>query len=383
MMSTDRFGAEFVGFGIRKHQACYATGKAIVVVLLAFVTTVTVCIESTAMASGASASKSTIGVLPGVLAAQLSIVNAGKPQALNQNLVSQLGSEANSRFVDTCASQPAGGNPSPAAVACSYGDTSAQQTLVLYGDSYVEQWLPAFAALGKQDHFKVLAYVRYGCPFAAVPERDYLDSVDTGCAQFRHNVVAAINAMTPPPSLTILAELQLKVEAAPNGSVLPFGAFASGIRTTLKQLNVKPVGVLLGTPIAASNPVTCLSAHVTHVQVCATPTAAAFSTTRDKDDAAAVTQSHDVVVNLSSLFCGTQCPDVIGNSLVFADQWHLDASYAQQVTTAVGSLVGCMGTEVPATELQPGGILQSLLADATQPSIVAACKAAGSTPYNL
>ena len=139
-----------------------------------------------------------------------SIVNAAKAQALNQNLVSQLSSEANSRFVDTCASQPAGGNESPAAVACTYGDKSAQQSLVLYGDSYVEQWLPAFDALGKQYHFKVLAYVRYGCPFAAVPERDYLNSVDSGCAQFRHNVIAAINAMTPPPSLTILAELAAK-----------------------------------------------------------------------------------------------------------------------------------------------------------------------------
>jgi hypothetical protein len=380
MVSTGRFGADFVGLGIGKRDALR---KMILLGILAFVTAVTVCGQPTGMAGAASASKSNIGALPGVLAAQLSIVNAAKAQALNQNLVSQLSSEANSRFVDTCASQPAGGNESPAAVACTYGDKSAQQSLVLYGDSYVEQWLPAFDALGKQYHFKVLAYVRYGCPFAAVPERDYLNSVDSGCAQFRHNVIAAINAMTPPPSLTILAELQLKVEVAPNGSTLSYGAWATGIRSSLKQLTVKPVGVLFGMPIAASNPVTCLSAHVTHIQVCATPTTAAFTTARDKADAAAVRQSHDVVVNLSSLFCGAQCPDVIGNSLVFADQWHLDASYAQQLTTALGSLVGCMGAEVPSTQVQAGGILQSLLGNVTEPSITAACRAVGSSPYNL
>jgi SGNH domain (fused to AT3 domains) len=216
-----------------------------------------------------------------------------------------------------------------------------------------------------------------------VPERDYLNSVDPGCAQFRHNVITAINAMVPPPSLTILAELQLKVELAPNGSTLPYGAWGRGVRSTLSQLHVKPVGVLLGTPIAANNPVTCLSAHVTHIQVCATPNSTAFSTARDNAVATAVAASHDAVVNLSPLFCGTQCPDVIGNHLVFADQWHLDAAYAAQVATAVGSLVGCMGTEVPAPENPSGGILQSLLGGATQPSVTAACKAATSAPYNL
>jgi hypothetical protein len=302
---------------------------------------------------------------------------------LNQNLVSQLGSEANARFVDSCASQPGQSNDSPAAVACDYGDTSAQEVMVLYGDSYVEQWLPAFDALGKQDHFKVVAYVRYGCPFAAVIERDYLGSVDPGCATFRKNVIAAINAMVPPPSLTLLSEAQLPMEIAADGTPISLKTWANGIGSTLKQLKVKPVGVLQGTPTATNNPPTCLSAHLSHVQVCATPTSQAYSIARDKDDAAAVVASHAVVVNLSSLFCGARCPEVVSDQLVFADDVHIDRSYALQLSTALGSLVACMGIDVPPAQNPPGGILRALLGEMMEPSIATACKAVNSAPYDL
>jgi hypothetical protein len=42
-----------------------------------------------------------------------------------------------------------------------------------------------------------------------------------------------------------------------------------------------------------------------------------------------------------------------------------------------------MGAEVPSTQVQAGGILQSLLGNVTEPSITAACRAVGSSPYNL
>jgi hypothetical protein len=159
--------------------------------------------------------------------------------------------------------------------------------------------------------------------------------------------------------------------------------WAKGIRSTLKQLDVKPLGVLIGTPIAANNPGTCLSAHLSHIQVCATPTSEAYSIGRDKDDAAAVVASHALVVNLSSLFCGARCPDVIGDQLVFADNWHLHGSYALQLSTAFGSLIACIGAEVPADQNPPGGVLQSLLEGMMESSIAPACKAVNSPPYDL
>ncbi len=350
--------------------------------LLTLVATVVVVGQSSETVGASGQPNSKIDVLPGVAAVQSSIASAEKAEALNQNLVPQLGSEANSRFVDSCASEPGQSNDSPAAVACNYGDPSAPDAVVLYGDSYIEQWLPTFDALGKQDHFKVAAYVRYGCPFAAVTERDYLGSVDAGCATFRQNVIAAINAMAPPPSLTLLSEAQLKVELAADGSTMSNKTWANGIRSTLGRLHVSPLGVLFGTPVATNTPNTCLSARLTRIQLCATPTAEAYSIASDKADEAAVVASHDEVVNLSPLFCGSRCPEVINDQLVFADDDHVDRSYALQLGTAFGSLIGCIGTEVPAAQNPPGGVLQSLLGGMSGPPIVAACKAAASPPYN-
>ena len=383
MATKVRFMAESLGADIRKCTDFWTSCKLVSLGILALVATMAVFVQSSETVGASTQAKSKIDILPGVGAVQSAIVSAERAETLNQNLVSQLASEANSRFVDSCASEPGQSNDSPAAVACNYGDASAPEAVVLYGDSYIEQWLPAFDALGKQYHFKVVAYVRYGCPFATVTERDYLGSVDPGCATFRQNVIAAINAMVPPPSLTLLSEAQLKVELGANGSTMSFKSWANGVRTTLEQLHVSPLGVLFGTPIATNTPNTCLSARLTRIQLCATPTSEAFSVTSDRDDEAAVVASHDEVVNLSSLFCGSRCPEVIDDQLVFADDDHVDRAYALQLGTAFGSLVGCIGTEVPAAESPPGGVLQSLLGGMTGPPIAAACKAAANAPYNL
>jgi hypothetical protein len=352
-------------------------------VLLVALTVGPAVVGQSGQMAGASDSGGLINQLPGFAPVRAAIVKAEGVEKLNQNLVSQLQAEPNSRFVDSCASEPGESNDSPAAAACTYGDSAASQVMVLYGDSYVEQWLPAFDALGKQDHFKVVAYVRYGCPFAEVTARDYLNSIDPGCALFRQNVIAAINAMVPPPSLTLLSELQMSVEQAANGSTMPYKTWANGIRATLEKLKARPLGVLLGTPIAANFPNQCLGQHLTHIQDCATPAPQAFSVTRDRDDLSAVTAGHGVPLDLSSLFCAQRCPEVINDQFVFADDVHVNKTYAQQLTTALGSLVACIGTQVPPAQNPPGGVLQLLLGGKPSSSLTAACRAANSAPYNL
>jgi hypothetical protein len=255
--------------------------------------------------------------------------------------------------------------------------------LVLYGDSYAEQLIPAFDTLGKADHFKVLVYVRYGCDFADVIDRDYLGTVDPGCTTFRKNVISAINSMNPAPSLTLLAEAQFPHEYAANGSLMSFKVWADGIRSTLTQLHVRPLGVVMGTPITSNTPNICLSEHPAHIEVCATSLTDAFSKSRDKDNSAAITASGAEAINLSTLFCGKDCPEVIDNQLVFADIGHLDKLFVQTLTTAIGSLVACMTTEVPPAQDPPRGVLQSLLGNDASPSFGAACKAINSAPYNL
>jgi peptidoglycan/LPS O-acetylase OafA/YrhL len=49
-------------------------------------------------------------------------------------------------------------------VNCVFGDKSASRTIALAGGSHAEHWITALDALGKRHHFKVVTYMKMGCP---------------------------------------------------------------------------------------------------------------------------------------------------------------------------------------------------------------------------
>ncbi|MBS9534312.1 acyltransferase [Mycobacterium sp. M1] len=49
---------------------------------------------------------------------------------------------------------------------CDYGDTEATRTIALAGGSHAEHWLPALDLLGREHHFKVVTYLKMGCPLS-------------------------------------------------------------------------------------------------------------------------------------------------------------------------------------------------------------------------
>jgi len=344
---------------------------------------VTGAVISVALAVAGSAWASpytTVSRLPGVPAVLSWILHSSKTTALSSSLQGQLPNEDKSMFWgDSCASGPGG---SAAPTACAFGDSSAKQTVVLYGDSFALQWVPALSELGQADHFKLVVYVRIGCPFANKAVRDYLNSIDPGCLPFRGNVVTAINALRPAPQLVLASEDFYRT--APDGSSISSRQWAAAVGSTLTQLAVRrfPVGVVLGVPAAKLDPSHCLAAHASDVQACNTAIGSAFSTRADAKVSSAIRGSRAFVVNVSMLLCGNSCPDVLHNTLVHADRWHLAASYVQSLARAFGSLVGCIGTRAPGGLVPAGGVLTRLLVPTGRP-INSACKAAIARPFNL
>jgi peptidoglycan/LPS O-acetylase OafA/YrhL len=47
---------------------------------------------------------------------------------------------------------------------CAYGDKNATRVIALAGGSHAEHWVTALDALGKLHHFKVVTYLKMGCP---------------------------------------------------------------------------------------------------------------------------------------------------------------------------------------------------------------------------
>jgi hypothetical protein len=323
---------------------------------------------------------STVSRLPGIPAVFSWILQSANTNSLDASLQSQLSSEQKSMFwADTCKGSP--GSPSTA-TACAFGDTAASQSVVLYGDSFALQWVPALSVLGRAFHFKVLVYVRIGCPFADKPVLDYEGSLDAGCLPFRSNVVRAINSMKPAPQLVLMAEDLYRF--APDGTTMTSTQMAAAVATTLKQLAGRrfPIGVILGFPAAKQDPSQCLSANQSDVQACNTSKAVAFAAPADKKFSAAARRSHAFAVNVSMLLCGNSCPDVIHQTLVHADRWHLSANYVESLARSFGSLVGCVGKRAPSNIVQTNGVLTRLLQLNGRP-VVTACRAAIAAPFNL
>ena len=54
----------------------------------------------------------------------------------------------------------------PALINCTYGDPAAARTIALAGGSHAEHWLTALDLLGRIQHFKVVTYLKMGCPLS-------------------------------------------------------------------------------------------------------------------------------------------------------------------------------------------------------------------------
>ncbi|MDH6246195.1 acyltransferase family protein [Mycobacterium sp. OTB74] len=52
---------------------------------------------------------------------------------------------------------------------CTYGDPNATRTIALAGGSHAEHWVTALDLLGKRRHFKVVTYLKMGCPLSTEP----------------------------------------------------------------------------------------------------------------------------------------------------------------------------------------------------------------------
>ncbi|HET7666895.1 MAG TPA: acyltransferase family protein, partial [Mycobacterium sp.] len=54
-------------------------------------------------------------------------------------------------------------------VNCTFGDKAATRTIAVAGSSHAEHWITALDQLGKVHHFKIVTYLKMGCPLTTEP----------------------------------------------------------------------------------------------------------------------------------------------------------------------------------------------------------------------
>ncbi|MEI7478723.1 MAG: SGNH hydrolase domain-containing protein [Actinomycetes bacterium] len=270
----------------------------------------------------------------------------------------------------------------PRANGCVFGDLSSTKTVVLYGDSFAEQLIPALSALGSKDHFRVLAYARLGCPFANVTISNWLGTVDQGCATFRKNVIAEIKAMNPKPVLVLLSELLQLNSPTNHAAFIPVASFVNGVTKTLQDLTSTGLmtRVIIGVPQTSGLPATCLAKNLSNVAACALPPSTAYAKVHDAEIKAALTRIGVKTVNLGPLFCNGLCPVIAGNYFVHSDTVHLNAAYATATATGFGTLIGCSAAGYPRAWLTANPIFTTLLPTLSSVTVQAQCQLANSAP---
>jgi len=221
---------------------------------------------------------------------------------------------------------------------CVFGDPAGHQVAVLFGDSHMEQWLPAFDVAGKRAHWKIVNWTKAACPpaqlsvFAPTLNRQY-----TECDTWRSRTIARIVSLKP--DLVVVGQS----ENVASSSVPP-STYASATVQTLNQLKTRTqtrVEFVQDLPVPNFDAPTCIADHLSDVSRCTFALDKAFRyPDRHQAMIAVLRQAGIPVLDPAPWLCTSQrCPAVVGNLLVYRNDTHVTASFSRWLTPMVAPLL--------------------------------------------
>jgi peptidoglycan/LPS O-acetylase OafA/YrhL len=223
----------------------------------------------------------------------------------------------------------------PAVVNCAYGDVAASRTIALAGGSHAEHWLPALQLLGQLHHFKVVTYLKMGCPLSTeqVPLIMGNNAPYPQCREWVQRTMAKLIADRPDFVFTT----STRPWNIKSGDVMP--ATYIGIWQTLSDNNI-PILAMRDTPWLVKNnkpfdPADCLAKGGT-AQSCEI---------KRSDVLADRNQTLDFVgqfpllkpLDMSDAICRADfCRPVEGNVLIYHGAHHMSPTYVRTMAPDLG-----------------------------------------------
>lgn len=228
----------------------------------------------------------------------------------------------------------------PAVVTCTYGDVTADRTIALAGGSHAEHWLPALDILGKTRHFKVVTYLKMGCPLSTeqVPLIMGNNAPYPQCREWVQRTMTKLVTDRPDYVFTTTTRpWNIK-----SGDVMP--ATYIGIWQTLSDNNIPILG-MRDTPWLVKNgqpfdPADCLAKRGGTAQSCAIKRSDLLSDRNQTLDF--VGQFPQLkVLDMSDALCRTDvCRPVEGNILIYHGAHHLTPTYVRTMAPELGRQIG-------------------------------------------
>jgi len=221
---------------------------------------------------------------------------------------------------------------------CASGVPDSTTTVALIGDSHAAMWQPALEPVSRQQGWRLETMSKVTCPLMKLPiVSPYLGREFTECKQWRATVLERIERERP--ALIVLD--MVRRYGADFGFVSYDQAWLDGLTRLVGQLRGTGARVLVLGPVPdphATVP-TCVSGHMDDALACAPERSIAMNHDGIAAEAAAVRAGGGQYADLGEYFCTDQrCPVIIGNTLVFRDDNHITAEYAQLMSPVLAEL---------------------------------------------
>ncbi|MGE2834544.1 acyltransferase family protein [Mycobacterium sp. SMC-4] len=222
---------------------------------------------------------------------------------------------------------------------CTYGDRTATRTIALAGGSHAEHWITALDILGRLHHFKVVTYLKMGCPLTTEETPLVMGNNDPypKCREWNDRVLPRIIADRPDFVFTT----STRPWNIKPGDVMPSGYL--GIWEALTDNGI-PILAMRDTPWMVRDgdpflPKDCLADGGDAIS-CGIERSEVLS---DSNPTLDYTARFPLLMplDMSDAVCRADyCRAVEGNVLLYHDAHHISSTYMRTMTDELGRQMG-------------------------------------------
>ncbi|MGX9791471.1 acyltransferase family protein [Mycobacterium sp. MMS18-G62] len=222
---------------------------------------------------------------------------------------------------------------------CTFGDKSATRTIALAGGSHAEHWITALDLLGRLHHFKVVTYMKMGCPLTTEEVPLVMGDLRPypGCHEWNQRVMRELIADHPDFVFTT----STRPWNIKPGDVMP--STYIGIWQTLSDNNI-PILAMRDTPWMVRNgqpyfPADCLASGGDAIS-CGIKRSDVLS---DHNQTLDFVGQFPLLkpLDMSDAVCRKDiCRAVEGNVLLYRDAHHISTTYMRTMAGELGRQIG-------------------------------------------
>jgi hypothetical protein len=228
---------------------------------------------------------------------------------------------------------------------CRLGDATSRRSIVVFGDSHAQMWMPMILEMARRDRWAVIPLVKSGCNPSMWIGRGYPGTLSVALRQC-HTWYgwASREARGLRPDVVLMTGCCAgAVEATAADTIRAYKELTARVRGVSRRV------ILLGDPEGVDQqPVDCLLGRNATMRKCTTRQSDIHFALND--DLAALSKTTGYrFLNSRGWFCFEhQCPMVIGRTIVYRDTGHITPPYASTLLAPFrAAFMRCVRTNCP------------------------------------